>query len=255
MKKIVFLIQKEIRVMAKAILRNRITLAIFILSICLYYFNLFTHNKRIKELESVYTENIFQKETEFKKVVDNLTQEVSYQQKVIEYERDITRRIQDEAIKKISKELKIETKNIREVIKLKYNISNEGEIKYVIIDSTKEVGYPQYTFNWSDSFLVAKVVANKDKGFLEYTYTDSLRLAGFVKRKGLFGLGKQEYFIDAKFANQNVKMLGMQSVNFNKVPAPRYSIGVGVGYYYIPTTNRFEPGIGISIHRNLFSIR
>lgn len=245
--------------------RNKLTFYVIIFFI-LVILGLWIYFK-IKEKQRLneFDKAINQKEQEFKEVLNKKTNEISYQQKVIEYERSISKIVEKELLQQLKTDLRVETKNIKDLIAAKYSTSNSGTTSNVKteIDTPNQSGntpnnggeviYPKYTFNWTDSFLTATVSASKNEGRIEYTYTDSIRVAGFVKKKGFLGLGGSDYMVDIKFQNPKTKVQSMRSIKFDKDPKPKFSIGVGVGYYYFPAQNKLAPGIGITLQRNLFS--
>lgn len=211
------------------------------------------HHFETSRLQKEYALNLEYKNGEVQEVISKYTNEISFQNKIFQSERKMSEQLFAKELESISRELSINKKNIKEMINLNYKIQNSGSTNTVVIRDTINNTPDKYQFSWSDSFLVVSGTSSFDSTYLDYSYSDSIRMAGFIKKNGLLGLGKKDYLIDVRLGNQKAKVTHLQKVEFDKPVQSKYSLGVGVGYYYIPQLNKPYFGVGITIQRNVLN--
>lgn len=225
-----------------------IIIALFIIGGMVIY-----HKYRMSEMQNAHYSNLKKMNGETQEIINKYTKEISFQNQIIKSERKMSEEFFSPQLERISKELMVTKNNIKDMINLNYNAINSGKTKTIVIRDTINNTKDKYQFEWSDNFLSVNGLSTMDSTYIDYTYTDSIRLAGFVKKNGFIGLGKKEYLIDVKLGNSKAKVSKLQKVEFGNKEKSKYSLGVGAGYYYVPQLNKPYFGIGVTIHRNILN--
>lgn len=138
------------------------------------------------------------------------------------------------------KDLKIQVKNVRAVLKATIEAKGEG-IPIIIRDTVRvatELKSRDSLFV-NDGYLNfrSSISFTEDAGY-KYTYQDSILFALVRKRKGLFG--KKELFGQVRMSNHNSRSVGQTSILISERPK-RFYVGAGVSYN--PFTNSFAPSV------------
>lgn len=139
------------------------------------------------------------------------------------------------------KDLKIELKNVRAV--LRANIEAQGSGVVTIIRDTIRVSGTapviQDSVNINDGYLSMAGWINGRQFRYQYAYQDSIIFSISGKKKWLFG--KESLIGSARMSNPNATVLNQNAILIKEARDKRFVISVGVGY--APFSNQFSPSI------------
>ncbi|MCQ9638592.1 hypothetical protein MP478_04255 [Chryseobacterium sp. WG14] len=139
--------------------------------------------------------------------------------------------------------LNIATEKIDELTRAKFTL--EGQLKAVKDQREKDRIY------YENKYM--QIVSNTLDSTIKYKYNAIVDVVKYQDRKWL--LGKENTYIDISSPDKNMKINGVE--HFKKrldVKPKRIGIGIQAGYYYVPGSNQFQPGIGIGISYNLIRL-
>lgn len=111
-------------------------------------------------------------------------------------------------------------------------------------DSTKKIKELKVT----DGYLTLNADVTQEIVPWNYSYIDTLTAIGIVKKKGFLGLGRENYFIQAKLQNKKAMITSVKSFRIEEFRDRRFSVGPSVGWYpFIPGPQINKLQIGISV--------
>jgi len=154
-------------------------------------------------------------------------------------------------LKRITKDFGIRADQLQSYVKASLEARNEGvsEVKTIHhYDTIRGDTVTESSFDIADKYLSLHGDTKTQPGQpwlkvnWDYSYRDTITIAGIVRRKNLFA--KQHYFVDAILQNPKSQVTSLKGVEIKDFRDKRFSVGPSV--IYDPFSNTFRVGIGIS---------
>lgn len=152
-----------------------------------------------------------------------------------------------EQAKAIEKVFDIKIKEMKEFVALKFTAQGSGSSTINNYYPKGDTGQVKKEVVFNDGFLRFNVQLEEVGMPTTYTYTDSLTLVGFTKKKW-FG-GRREYFVNAAFENPNNKATSLRNIRIEDFKDKRIALGPYVG---IDTNGKLS--VGVALHYDLVRI-
>lgn len=215
-----------------------IVLAIALVIIGFYAFNLYNENSKSNERIAALIQTNGKNEIVDEYVRDSIPHTV-YRDKVIkDTEAEKRLAITNSYADSLERALKLSINKIDQALKV--NAQLDAKLKL------QQVGN---AITYQDKFLKLRYIP--DSSEMSLTYDMGLNVARYSKRKWLFG--KKDHYIDVFADDPRVTIKGLKNYTIQERPQKRFGIGIQVGYGFTLNQNSIQgsPYIGIGINRNL----